>query len=54
MNLGLCALIAIVALLIPSAASALVLPPIPEPSSAALFAAGIAVTVIAIRLIRRK
>ena len=56
MQRNVCVLIGLVGCLVPAAASAGFLPaaPIPEPSSALLFAAGIAVTAISIRLMRRK
>ena len=53
----LCVLIGIVGWLGPATASAgdvRPAPAIPEPSSALLFAAGVAVTAISIRMIRRK
>ena len=52
-----CVLISLVVVLAPAAASATngpPLPAVPEPSGALLFAAGVAVAAIAIRLIRRK
>ena len=52
-----CVLIGLVGWLGPATASATTAPPtpaVPEPSSALLFAAGVAVAAISIRLIRRK
>ena len=49
--------IGLVGWLVPTVASATVTPPapaVPEPTSALLFAAGVAVAVISIRMIRRK
>ena len=53
----LCVLIGLVGWLGPATASAGTVrpaPAVPEPSSALLFAAGVAVTAISIRMIRRK
>ncbi len=50
-------LVGLVGWLVPTVASATVTPPapaVPEPTSALLFAAGVAVAAISIRMIRRK